>query len=165
MREPLCVRAPEMERHQIAVSQMRRAIAIALCLLPCATILAIVLMTETIGDGFYYQEVVCESAKPVVRALFASWEIDEPLRRKLEEKADPRFLASLRPADVKEGRLVARIWFTHRVGLFHDNLYYPPHLVILVEFEDGTRACRVLDVGKERGKKPIVARFDQAEPK
>jgi hypothetical protein len=120
---------------------------------------ALLLATEMLGVGFFDQEVVLESSQPIERVSYFCGTIDEATRREAENTANPKLFEWDRTCVLAGGRFTASIIFTTRSGCFHHNVYYPPHLVLLVEFADGTRGCRVVDLPRGRGKVPVVVRF------
>jgi hypothetical protein len=111
------------------------------------------------GVGVLQQVVILESAKPIAKVYYDGWygHVGKDERRRVEDTADyPTYF--LEPARLDGDRFTARIKFTTGPGIF-DGPDCNPDVVVLVEFADGSRACRVADVPKGKGKEAIVVRF------
>src|SRR5262249_18318808 len=119
----------------------------------------LVLTSEFLGVGFFDQNVELNSAKPIERVSYCCYTLDEQTRRKAEDTADPRLFEWDSTVTLPGARFVAQIKFTTHSGCFHHRVYYCAHLIVLAEFTDGTRACRVLDLPNGCGKVPVTARF------
>ena len=125
-----------------------------------AFVLHILLSWVFDGVGSFDQEVVLESAKPIARVSYRCWIVDEACRRRIEAAADPRKAFDWEQSSpVKGGQFTARIVYTHRSGSFHDVVFYPPQLIVLAEFADGTCVCRVVDLPPGQGKERVVVSF------
>ncbi len=112
------------------------------------------------GLGHFWQKVVLDSDRPIAKAFYCnlSGPLSDEERRRLESNPDPARLFELEPATLEGGQFDAFIRWTDRPGLF-DGPYYQDKLAVVVEFEDGSRACRIVDVPKGMGKNSITVRF------
>jgi hypothetical protein len=145
---------------------MRRLLQVLVVLLIFAVIgmLAISLFQEVRGVGIFDQEIILDADQPIRRVTYCSWWIDEDLRREVERTADPRRFeceeAKPLSGEGSEDRFLARILFTTRDKFFlQTQTFYPPQLVVYVEFADGSRACRVADVPPGKGKEAVRIEF------
>ncbi len=140
-----------------------RQLRLAPILLVVATALiaAVFLSQVTLGVGYHDQQVILNSAKPVRSVSYCFSDVDDKLRHLAEDTADPRLFDWKEvPAPVNE-RFTARVMFTTRSGRFiKTTIYHPRQLVVLAEFMDGTRACRVIDVANGLSEEPVTADFD-----
>ena len=99
------------------------------------------------GVGSYDQLVILETDRTVRGVTYAAENVDADLRRVAEDSADPKYF-DCRPAALRDGKwFAARIVFTESGGpLRRTRVGHQPHLVVYVEFEDGSRICRVVDL-------------------
>jgi hypothetical protein len=112
---------------------------------------------ETYGVGHFSQDVVVETDKPILRVAYASSSLDEQTRAASRTTPHGVLPHRRRPA-------AGAIGFRPASNSRHDRWYrsqvfYQPHLVVYVEFEDGTLQCRVADIPAGRGKTPVVVRL------
>jgi hypothetical protein len=112
-----------------------------------------------LGVGHFDQSVELRSEKTIARVSYSNYGLDEEMRRHAESSADERMFSWQEPAAIVDDSFTARIMFTNKWGLFHYSEGFQPHLVVLVDFVDGTRACRVVDLPKQRGKEKIAVDF------
>jgi hypothetical protein len=115
--------------------------------------------SEQVGLGGFDQTVAVEADRPVARVLWDSWTVGEADRVRAERTADPA-LFDYRPAtQAGDGRYVVRIRGDVRTGpCAGRRTYFPAHLAVLVEFADGTRACRVLELPPGEGRQVVTVR-------
>lgn len=112
-------------------------------------------------NGFE-RELVVESSEPIQRVTFDSWYfLDDATRQRVEKLAEPRFLSHFHEArPLGNNRYAASISYeSFGGGLFrkgHSN--YPRQLIVCVEFKNGSRLCRVLDLVKGEEREPLVIR-------
>lgn len=112
------------------------------------------------GVGFYDQRVILEIDRPLRRVTYAAFQVDNELKQAAEASADPR-LFDCDEATVQQGKwFTARIMFTDSGGpLRRTRVAHYPHLVVYVEFEDGSRVCRVVDLPAGTRPPPITIRL------
>jgi hypothetical protein len=112
------------------------------------------------GVGHFWQEVVLDSDRPIVKASYATvhGHLSEEERRQLEAAPDLEMRLVLDTATLEGNRFEAYVMWTSGPGLF-DRPKYQADLVVVVEFADGTRACRIVDIPKGMGKEPISVPF------
>ena len=78
-----------------------------------------------------------------------------------ENTADPRLFDMHALREPVGDWFVARLMFTTRSRrFFKTEIYHWRQLVVLVEFADGTRACRVVDVPEGLSNQPVTVDFD-----
>jgi hypothetical protein len=116
--------------------------------------------TETRGVGHFDQEVIVQVDRPVRRIAYSEVTLDVEARRQAEVTANPDLFdwteAKLDPA----GHFTAHLKFTDRVRPFRQRqIFHYRHLVVFVEFEDGSRACRVADLPAGVRGPPVVVQF------
>jgi hypothetical protein len=112
------------------------------------------------GVGHYNQLVILETDRPIRRVTYAASQVDDELKQAAEASADPRMF-DCDEAAVQQGKwFTARIMFTDSGGpLRRTRVAHYPHLVVYVEFEDGSRACRVVDLPAGIRPPPITIRL------
>jgi hypothetical protein len=111
------------------------------------------------GTGHFWQEVVLDSDQPIVKASYVNLHgSSEEERRQWEAAPDPEKLFVLDPATLERNRFEALVRWSSGPGLF-DRPKYQADLVVVVEFADGTRACRIVQIPKGTGKEPVIVRF------
>jgi hypothetical protein len=143
---------------------MRRNLLIIGAAIIVLAVVAIDALFQVIGDGKLKQRVILETPKTIRRVSYCNCRIDETTRRKAETTADARMFEWYEPAEFSGNQFTASIWFTIRSSCLRsllglNRVGYAPHLVILVEYEDGTHACRVVDLPKEPGKEDLLVSF------
>jgi hypothetical protein len=99
------------------------------------------------GVGFYDQTVILETDRAVRGVTYTAENLDADLRRLAEDSADPKYF-DCRPVALRDGKwFAARVMFDESGGpLRRTRVSHQPHLVVYVEFEDGSRACRIVDL-------------------
>jgi hypothetical protein len=120
----------------------------------------VALRVEKVGVGYFDQEVVVESDKPICGVSYCCWDVDDATRQRAESTADPRLFDCRDATAVTENRFSARIRFTSRSRLFcEERVDHPRQIVVYVEHADGTRACRVADLPSDLGKGTLAVRL------
>lgn len=133
------------------------AAAIAIAVVGCGLLVA--LMDETRGVGDFDQPVVLDTDRPVRAVTYCAWNVDHETRLRAEGTADTRLFECNR-ASLDGDHFTARVMFTTRSGLLRKTqVFHMPHLVVYVEFADGGRACRVVDIPPGLGREAIVVRL------
>jgi hypothetical protein len=112
------------------------------------------------GVGHYNQSVILETDRRIHRVTYAAWQVDDELKQAAEASADPAMF-DCEEAELQQGkRFTARIWFTESGGpLRRTRVAHYPHLVVYVDFEDGCRVCRVVDLPADTRPPPITIRL------
>jgi hypothetical protein len=113
-----------------------------------------------IGVGHFSQELVFDSDARVERVRYCTCHIDEGIRKRAEETADPRLFEwdDAEPLDANRFRL--SIKFTSQAGLsWGDSIYHQPQLIVYAEFADSKTICRVLDLPPGKGVPEVVINF------
>src|SRR5262249_30293700 len=123
---------------------MRHRWLIALLLLSALVLVVLEMLTLAHGIGVFKQEVVLETPKPIRRVSYCVGRFDEAVKLRVEASADPRMFDRLEPAHVTGNRFTARIYTSMRFSLLRgltglNRVSFDPHLIVLVEYEDGTR--------------------------
>ena len=130
----------------------------------CGTVVAVVAFLWSIqyrGVGGFDQRVIVHAAKPVKAVHWCAENIDVPTRLRAEQAADPLMFNFKEAARSGNGDFTASITCTTSDGpLRPSRVYHYPHLIVMVEFADGERAIRVVDIPPGLGKGPILVRFD-----
>ncbi|HEV3144730.1 MAG TPA: hypothetical protein VGZ47_12645 [Gemmataceae bacterium] len=122
-----------------------------------SALLLAVVVTEARGDGYYDQEIVVRSDKSITRVQCSACTLDDETRRLAEETADPRLFVWEEVTQLAPNRFQSRISFSSRSGAFRGTQYFHyKHLAVLVEFADGTRGCRVVDLPPGFGTKAVI---------
>src|SRR5439155_19944412 len=116
----------------------------------------LLLRIESLGVGFFDQEVRLESDQPIDQVFYACLTLDEETRSQLKETAYPRLLEWDRTAAVTGGHFTAHIKFTTRSGYFGHQVHHPAHLAVLAVFADSTRACRAVELPRGCGQEPLM---------
>jgi hypothetical protein len=114
-------------------------------------------LTESRGIGHYDQFVVIETARPVRRIAYAETSLDAEIRQRAEQTANPDMFDWTEAEFDPDGHFAAHLKFTDRVRPFRQRqIFHYRHLVVFVEFEDGSRACRVADLPAGVHGPPVV---------
>jgi hypothetical protein len=123
-----------------------------------AVVLGVVALSGTIGDGVFDQTIIVEASQPVRRVHYCCTNIDDDLRHRLEQTADPtKYFEGEEAQRLEVNRFRARIWFMVQSGFLRgDQVSYARHLVVRVELEDGRQVCRVLDLPRGCGRDPVT---------
>jgi hypothetical protein len=134
-------------------------VAVVAWAMVCLAVVVFDLALGAYGVGAFDQEVLVDATKPVTKVSFSRFEVADGLRRRFEATADPK-LFDFEPADPLGGnRYVTQIRFSTRPGILEiGRKHHWPHLVILIEFADETRAGRVIDVPNGGSQEPLVVR-------
>jgi hypothetical protein len=140
---------------------MRRYLLVSLGLLLACAAVVLLRTPFVLGVGFFDQEIMIESNKTIERVSYCSWTVDAETRIRAEAAVDPGLFDCREASKLAERRFQASITFTTQSGLLWSELYHPEHLVLYVEFSDGSRCCRVVDVPPGRGKDAISLRIQQ----
>ena len=118
-----------------------------------------ILGSQVLGVGYFNQVVLLESTKPIEHVSYCCWTIDEATRRQAETTANENLFDWDRTCPVTSDQFTARIKFLSRSGFLSNKVSHPAHLIVLAEFTDGTRACRVVDVPRGLGKESVAVQF------
>jgi hypothetical protein len=125
-----------------------------------AASMAVSFLLESYGVGFLDQEIVVATDRPIRRLLYDCINVDEEVRKRAEETADPRLFDYQEAERQSPQQFRARVMFTDRERLvFGRRVFHPNQLVILIEFDDGRRACRVVDLPKGAHLPAVVVDF------
>jgi hypothetical protein len=123
-------------------------------------VLAVLLSNHERGVGHFDQRVFVKSTKAVKEIHWCDCSLDERTRLRAEQTADPRMF-EFDSAVVGNGEFTATVKFTTSDGpLRRSRVYYRPHLVVFVEFVDGERTMRVVDIPPGLGRDPIVVEMN-----
>jgi hypothetical protein len=134
----------------------------AIILVVAIVMVAAVFFAQVIrGVGYHDQQVTLKSAKPVKSVSYCFCNVDDELRHLAEDTADPRLFERLETLTPVGERFTATVTITVVSGrLIKTTVHHPRQLVVLADFMDGTRGCRVIDVPVELSEKPMTADFD-----
>lgn len=125
-----------------------------------AVVVGLSLISETRGVGSYDQKVFISSNKPLKSVSYCDVDVNDELRQLAESTADPQ-LFDWRICEPLGDWFNARIKFTTRSRLlFRTQIYHHRQLVILADFTDGTRSCRVVNLPDNLDRHPITVVFD-----
>jgi hypothetical protein len=140
---------------------MRSTRWIKVLLVVVAVCLVYLLLSKTfewVGGGSLPVEVMIEVDKPIRHVTYASCRVGEQGRRRIEEAADPKRFDYLDEAQqLSANRYAAKVradW--HSRFIFFEVITHFPQIVVYVEFKDGSRACRVIDLPDGSEFKPFV---------
>jgi hypothetical protein len=138
-----------------------RLVATILLVVAAAMAAFLFLFPIALGVGFRDQQVTVKTAKPVKSISYYFSNVDGELRPLTDDTPDhPLFDWTVIHEPIGE-RFTATVMITTRSGrLIKTTVNHPRHLVILAEFTDGTRACRVIDVPNGLSEQPVTADFD-----
>ncbi len=122
--------------------------------------LGLAVVSEQIGIGSFNQTIIVEAGQPIRRVTYCCWNVENDIRRPVEQTADPRYFDCEEARMLEANRFRARIWTTTRSGVLRgDRVSYPKYLVVYVELVDGMRACRVLDLPRGCGQEAVVVQL------
>jgi hypothetical protein len=140
---------------------MRRRCQLVLGITAVALTISIVFAAAIESRGVGRREIlVClKSTNPIKQVAYCDVNIDEALRRKAEETADPQ-LFDLTEAKVSGNEFTARILITSKSNSFSYRVYHRSHLVVYAEFTDGTQACRIAALPTELSREVIYVDFN-----
>jgi hypothetical protein len=115
----------------------------------------------SIGVGYFSQQIVVESDKPIRKLSYANENVDAETRRLAEETAVKGIFDKWWEAQpVGEHHYQASIMFDgHQRFIWIYNVTYQRQLAVFAEFTDGSRAYRVVDLPLGRGREHVVVRF------
>jgi hypothetical protein len=116
--------------------------------------------TEVVTMGLCFQGVVVESTAPICRVYYCCMNVDGASRQDADNTADPRLFERCDEAIMTGNRFSANYSCTTRSGLFHkDRVRRPAQLVVYIDFTNGTRACRVVDLPIPGNEEALVVHF------
>src|SRR5262245_53580101 len=114
-------------------------------------------MLKRRGVSLLDRHVITDGQKPITRVISDYGNVDAEVRRRAEETADPRLSDFQETQRLSENRFLASVKFTDRSSLLRHEVFHPGQLIVLVDFDDGQRACRVVDIIKKDGDQPPVS--------
>ena len=127
-------------------------IVIGLCIL-------VGLLTEVRGQGRFDQPLIVESSKQIRRVVHWDVSIDIEKRFQIERSTDASWLDG-DAVEGNDGQFVVPVMTGIQSSVFRTRVSHRPHLVVAVQFEDGTFVVRVADIPPGMGQTPIVIRCD-----
>ena len=113
------------------------------------------------GVGGFDQDVVIETRKAIRSVTYCDWTADDETRRRAEQTADPNLFDCKEVPILDGNHFIARVTFTDRFGpLRRTQVFHRKHLVVYINFDDGSGACVVSDIPAGMGKVPIVIKIE-----
>lgn len=113
--------------------------------------------THFMGDGRFDQEIIFQTEKPIAKVSYCTWTVDDELRYLVETTSDPKYFEWRETEKRGENWFSASIRYAINGGLVRGRqVSHAKHLIVFVEFEDGSRACRVIDFPQGRGREEVV---------
>ncbi len=114
------------------------------------------------GGGAFNQPVTVVSSRPVCQVRYENATLDEQTRLLLLKYKAPAILeVSPKAAEFDGSGFPASVMYTtDQCGILPAKVYHRPHLVVFVDFADGTFDVRIADIPPGMGKTPIVLHFD-----
>jgi hypothetical protein len=141
-----------------------RWIAVAVVLLGLATLVEFTF--AYLGVGAFKFTLAIETTRPITRVRTHDIHLTghPDLMQRIEEEQDPNRFEYLDEATADGDNRYTTFVFcetrTSPLRLAHNDFWHPSHLVVFIDFADGTHVCRVIDLPEGRSKGPITVRVE-----
>jgi hypothetical protein len=144
--------------------RFQRRLAVALLIVAITVALGAItlaLTTFTRGIGSFEKTFYLNSSKPIRTISYCSANVDDEWRQRAQAEALPAYFDWQRTITPSGAAFTASVTFTDKRSYFFETkIYHHRQFVILAEFHDGTRACRVIDLAEGIDKQPTTVDFD-----